>query len=414
MKRLWLIFAALFFLSCGGSSSYIQAEVLVGIQMTQTAAANVQASAQSLPPPTAAASIPPPTATPAPLDLGAVKRVLLQSGRCAPAGERDCLWEHGAIYTCEHNGENLRKVIETGELLGVSADGRQALLSIPNPELSTSTLNLVDLTNFSSIPMAQNLHHAYACDGSRCSAVWLADGKIAYIGEGSAQNNQPNITLYLVNPDGTNAAPILTQAPTQPPLYIYRSNDAERIYWEAGDGAVPAGVFSMLVNGSDQRRESDAIDPAFSPAGGRIAFLDSANELGFQTAFFISSADWADPLLIYSPQVGEYVGQYGWSADGERLVFQVANCAGACTSKHFYWKTGATTLKELAAAIGFLAASPVWSADRRYVLYNSRDQASGKHTFSAVNTETFTVQPFLEKLALPEADLEVETFFLIP
>jgi hypothetical protein len=414
MKRFSLILAALFFLSCGVSSSHIQATVSAGIQMTQTAALSAQLPTQTKPPAMTAKPAVTPTSPPPPLDLGSAKRILLQTGHCTPAGSKDCQWEADAAYICDQNGENSKKIVETGEVIGVSADGRQALLAVANSGLPTFTLSLIDLASLNPVQLAENYRHAFGCDGNHCAAIWLADGKIAYIGESKGQNNQPAVNIFVVNTDGSGARPLLALAPTQTPLYLYRTNDKERIYWESGNGAVPGGLNSMRMDGSDVRQNAGIIDPSFSPAGNRVAFLKTVNDLGYQTAFFVSTTNWESMSQIYNTQTGEYVGQYSWSPDGERLVLSVSTCAPTCTSKHYYWKTSATALQDLPAAIGFVATTPVWSADGRYVLYAGRDQTGGKASFSALNTETFTVQPFLEKIVLPEEDLEVEYFYVIP
>ncbi len=413
MKRVGLICAALFFLSCGVSTQQIQATVSAGIAMTQTAAVPTPSATQAKPPPAAVIPITP-TPAPPPLDLGAATRILLQTGRCTPAGSPDCQWQTGAGYVSGPHGEDLKKIDVDGEVIGVSPDGTQLLIAIPNPNQSTYTLGLYFLADSGLVGLAKNFRYTNGCDANHCAAIWLADGTIAFIGEFPGQNNQPTANIFIVKPDGSGVHPLLGLAPTLTPLFLYRSNDKERVYWEGGSGAVPGGLNSARLDGGDLRPVDGVINPAFSPAGSRVAFLKTTGDLGYQTAFFVSSTNWQSPSTLYTPKDGETIDKYSWSADGERLVLSVVSCSGTCTSKHYFWKTSATSLQELPAAIGKLASPPLWTADGRYILYSSHSPDGKKQTFLALNTEVFSLQPFLEKIAFPEPDLEVETFYVIP
>jgi hypothetical protein len=47
-------------------------------------------------------------------------------------------------------------------------------------------------------------------------------------------------------------------------------------------------------------------------------------------------------------------------------------------------------------------SAPIWSSNGQNILLNSYNQASGQHSYQALNLETLALQPILEKFPLPE------------
>jgi Tol biopolymer transport system component len=162
-------------------------------------------------------------------------------------------------------------------------------------------------------------------------------------------------------------------------------------------------VLTARLDGAEQKQIEKIHDPAFSPDGAQVAYLKPTNDLGFQEGFFVSAADWTNENQVYAPKINESVDTYSWSPDGSRMVFSVLFCDPNCDiSKYYLWSTSGTGLVELPAVAGQSLSAPIWSSNGQYILLNGYDQASGQHSYQAVNLETLALQPILEKFPLPE------------
>jgi len=397
MKRYLISFLfPLLLAACGSSPEQLTATVMAAIAQTQTAAPTATPT-PTAPLPTVT-PLPSPTSTPAPVSLGGSNQILLGVAKCAPGEQGGCAYESLGVYLSNPEGTQQQKLLDKGDINGLSPDGSKVLVSQPNADggQTLSVLILADSKLYTLSPIYEN---QYSCDRSHCSAIWLPDGqRIALI---ATLNNEKSV--FLVKADGSGMIQVTWPGSNSQPVYLYPSPSSDHIFWAKGSAAVVEGVFTARLDGEEQKQIEKIHDPAFSPNGAQVAYLKPTNDLGFQEGFFVSAADWTNETQVYAPKINESVETYSWSPDGSRIVFSVLLCDPNCDiSKYYLWSTSGTQIVELTTMAGQSLETPTWSPNGQYILLNGYDHASGQHSYRVLNLETLALQPILEKFPLPE------------
>jgi hypothetical protein len=180
----------------------------------------------------------------------------------------------------------------------------------------------------------------------------------------------------LVSGASVTLAPPPTPTPYPTPLFTtpvpIGTIEGRLVFQDASGG----NIYTVNGDGSQLRRVSYGLDPAWSPDGKQIAF----SRWNYPPGLFIANADGSNEHLLFG--VNELLSPQ-WSPDGSRIVFthqkggtpESRFCFGRfCFSSPAdeYWKLGVVTVSDgvlFDPSCSNHCFSPTWSTDNATVAY---------------------------------------------
>jgi Tol biopolymer transport system component len=196
--------------------------------------------------------------------------------------------------------------------------------------------------------------------------LWSPDGRhIEYVGAFAHIYG-----LMVAAPDGSGDGEVAGSPawPTYGPANPTWSPDGQRLAFTDGDDvAVPQGIFSVEVKGSDRRLlVRRAYYPAYSPDGTKLAFVAFGRTgLG---GVFVANADGSEPRAV---SVAAGAAMPAWSPDGTRIAFVRDSAIVAARADGSGEDTVAPRVPSRVVVSG-----PRWSPDGRFVAFTRGPESS--------------------------------------
>lgn len=160
------------------------------------------------------------------------------------------------------------------------------------------------------------------------SPLWSPDGRhIAY---------QMTFGLGVARPNGSEDRVVASGGRNYAPKLGAWTSDGQRLAFDDSPSVnTPSGIFTVRPDGSDRRLlVADAITPAFSPDGSKLAYVSFQHTTGSQRGLFVAAADGSNPRLV-APQTGQLAwGRPAWSPDGQHLAFAQDTLLNGGVTRH--------------------------------------------------------------------------------
>jgi Tol biopolymer transport system component len=230
---------------------------------------------------------------------------------------------------------------------------------------------------------------------SDTAPVWTPDGH--WIVFGAIDRHSQHETLNLIHPDGSGLHNIMS-GDFLP--WVRVTSDGQRVLFTETEADVPAGVFSLRLDGTDKRAVATGVDHAWdgmtSPDGRLVVFSrwPARAPQGHKrpTEVYLSHADGAGRRLLAT--YPDLIQVPSWSPDGRRIAYQTYTGAkGEADIVVLEVDTGTFQLLSHRDA-AYLDETPNWTPDGRILFQSTRSgrfevyvmDADGSHVRSLTAT----------------------------
>lgn len=218
------------------------------------------------------------------------------------------------------------------------------------------------------------------------NAVIGGVGRIAYLWPSPATGVYH---IYLVGPDGKNAASVNTEADPAEYTGPSWSPDGKQIAFASNrGGSANFDIYVMDIGGTNLRsvvtHPGGDFAPAWSPDGQKILFqAKRSNDTGWDI-FVVNIDGTNERSLIASPSDDQLPV---WSPDGAQIAFQSGGSGG---TDIFIANADGTGIRRVTDGNGRVHAAPSWSPDGRRIAFESnRHQATA--TGGAAEYEIYVI-----------------------
>jgi hypothetical protein len=265
---------------------------------------------------------------------------------------------------------------EGTQIQALSGDGKQALVSLG------SQLYLADLAGRQAVLLRSDLYP----HGPQ-SAVWLADGGVAFVAGDADQT-----AVYRMQADGSGATRLTPE--TVHPIELFPSPDLARVYWGSGScdeaSCQPGDAAWSSFDGSQTANLEGAVRPVFSSTGNMAWAVSTPKSNTLTTVVNGQSYSVAVP--------GNRVLAMAWSPDGHTLAVSsavVSNYSGRILEDRVYLVSWPGMLDALAIPLDAASEHLLWSADGKTLLVvrRSLDPNVERMDFIPVNAATQYIIP---------------------
>jgi dipeptidyl aminopeptidase/acylaminoacyl peptidase len=177
--------------------------------------------------------------------------------------------------------------------------------------------------------------------------AWAPDGSAIAL-------SYPGLGLVLMDPDGTNIRPIISNLNAQNPSW---SPDGKQLAFDDG-----TTIYTVNVDGTGLKRLLNGSEPAWSPDGKTIAFTSQTTDEGVVDIFTIDIATGQAARLTRAPNNDQ---SPAWSPDGKGIVF-VSFRSGE--PELYRMNADGSDQAPLPGATGYVS-DPTWSPDGTEIAY---------------------------------------------
>jgi hypothetical protein len=230
----------------------------------------------------------------------------------APDGRRLALSVTTIVATSLYDGVHILDV-------ATGADSR-----LPRPPAPASTTR-TDLGH-ANVQLVDRERRLFGCDSPRELAWSPAGTLIAYVCDGWPRSGQPG-RIYTIRPDGTGRT--LVPTTTDGAYWPSWSPDGRQIAFSSGDVPSQSAVYTVGLDGSDERLVTQGSAPDWSPDGSTIAYRakSCAPESGpdLRGSIRLVTPAGTDVTPAGLADACERLGPFewpvpAWSPDGRRLA----------------------------------------------------------------------------------------------
>lgn len=219
--------------------------------------------------------------------------------------------------------------------------------------------------------------HADGTHKSRLTSPHFLDANPTWSPDGSSitfESSRPPAGIWIMNADGSNQRPLLTDADFESPTELRWSPDGHSIAFNAYADNVSSVRVIMIANadGSHAHRLTTNVTgehwPSWSPDGTRIAYMAISGPIGY--SIFVANADGSGKQQLTFGADGEPA----WSPDGTHIAF--VNFEDSDHPQIFVMRGDGSDRRALST--GGINADPAWSPDSRQLAYdrNASDSTS--------------------------------------
>jgi Tol biopolymer transport system component len=222
-------------------------------------------------------------------------------------------------------------------------------------------------------------------DGGVDAPAWSSDGRRIAFSATPSTGSVPN--LYVMNADGSGQRRV-----TKEPIHVWGASWSPEGQWLAFASGVQGNpgnfkIYVVNVDGSGQRQLTRGWpdqDPAWSPAGQRIAFLSYRDEQPtggrrWQKLLNVMNADGSEQQRL--TRLSNRDGSFSWSPDGRRIAF-VSDRDG--NDEVYVMNADGSGQRNLTRNPG-RDGHPVWSPDGRTIGFVS--DRGGNRDIYVMNTD---------------------------
>jgi len=218
--------------------------------------------------------------------------------------------------------------------------------------------------------------HADGTHKSRLTSAHFLDANPSWSPDGSSiafESSRSPAGIWIMNGDGSNQRPFLTDAAFESPTELRWSPDGHSIAFDAYADNISSVRVIMIANadGSRAHRLTTNVNgeqwPSWSPDGSRIAFMAISGPLGYSV--FVANSDGSGQRqLTFGAD-----GQPAWSPDGAHIAFVSFD-----DSNHpqiFVMSDDGSDQRALTT--GGINTAPAWSPDSKQLVFerNTSDAA---------------------------------------
>ncbi len=216
--------------------------------------------------------------------------------------------------------------------------------------------------------------HADGTHKSRLTSPHFLDAYPSWSPDGSSiafESSRPPAGIWIMNADGSNQRPFLTDAAFESPTELRWSPHGGFIAFNAYVDNVSTVRVIMIANadGSHAHRLTTNLTgehwPAWSPDGTRIAFMAISGPIGY-SIFIVSSDGTGQRQLTFDAD-----GEPAWSSDGTHIAF--VNFDDSDHPQIFVMREDGSDRRALSTG-----GDPAWSPESRQLVYdrNTSDSPS--------------------------------------
>jgi Tol biopolymer transport system component len=262
--------------------------------------------------------------------------------------------------------------------LAIAADGCGDSSTSGKPPFSDA--RIIALVSDSANPDGRSIFvmHADGSHRTRLTTPHFHDMNPFWSPDGSSitfESSRPPSGIWIMNADGGNQRPFLTDAAFGSPTYLHWSPDGHFVAFDAYADEVSNRRVIMIADsdGSHAHRlTSNLADerwPSWSPDGSMIAFMMISGPLGY--SIFVANRDGTGQRQL----TNDFGWMPEWSPDGTHIAF--VSLTANLSTQIFVMREDGSDRRALTTGASDL--DPAWSPDGQQLAYDRTTDDSTSH-----------------------------------
>ncbi|HVU09882.1 MAG TPA: hypothetical protein VHD90_01340 [Phototrophicaceae bacterium] len=236
---------------------------------------------------------------------------------------------------------------------------------------STFTLMLVDPDGSNAAPLVQ--------DGQFSDPVWSPDGKQLAFAGAPVGSSLAEWNIYVIGADGANLRKISTHPSGNYPGAAAWSPDGQQVIYSAySDGYIQ--FYTVNADGSNEQLFH--LDPALTPSGGTLAWSPDGSQialLGYQSSdssnfLYLVNTDGSQPTRFAAAQDGHLTfSDLAWSPDGRQVLLNTLPITTSAPEAIAVASADGANVSTIIQPPPAFIDAAAWSPDGRQIVFIAND-----------------------------------------